>query len=167
LRGGYQMPKISMIETTQTVNSDGEKLEETKAITFNYGKEPDYIKVYLDNIMFLAEISGWIGKILYELIKSVSYADKGQFLIVNAGYKRILAENLGIKPQSVTNAINQLAKKGILIRKERGVFLLNPQYFGKGEWKDISKIRYEIELNAQGKSIRLTEIERNEEKERA
>lgn len=157
------MPKVSMIETTKTVSADGEKLEEIKAITFNYGKEPDYIKVYLDNIMFLAEISGWIGKIMYELIKSVSYADKGQFLIVNAGYKRILAENLGIKPQSVTNAINQLAKKGILIRKESGVFLLNPQYFGKGDWKDISKIRYEVELNAQGKTIRLKEIEQTEE----
>ncbi|PEO36976.1 replication/maintenance protein RepL [Bacillus wiedmannii] len=102
-------------------------------MTFNYGKEPDYIKVYLDNIMFIAEISGWVSKIMYELIKSVTYANKGQFIIVNAGYKRILAENLGIKPQSVTNAINDLVKKGILIRKESGVFLLNPQYFSKGE----------------------------------
>ncbi|MED3037194.1 hypothetical protein CBR56_28225 [Bacillus thuringiensis] len=157
------MPKISMIETTKIVNPDGEKLEETKTMTFNYGKEPDYIKVYLDNIMFLAEISGWVSKIMYELIKSVSYANKGQFIIVNAGYKRILAENLRIKSQSVTNAINHLVKKGILIRKESGVFLLNPQYFGKGEWKDISKIRYEVELNSSGKTIRLKEIEKTEE----
>ncbi|WP_323861713.1 helix-turn-helix domain-containing protein, partial [Xenorhabdus doucetiae] len=64
--------------------------------------------------MFIAEISGWVSKIMYELIKSITYANKGQFIIVNAGYKRILAENLGIKPQSVTNAINDLVKKGIL-----------------------------------------------------
>ncbi|MBG9533515.1 hypothetical protein ABE48_20710 [Bacillus thuringiensis] len=157
------MPKISIIKTTKIVNTDGEKLEETKTMIFNYGKEPDYIKVYLDNIMFLAEISGWISKIMYKLIKSVSYANKGQFIIVNAGYKRILAKNLGIKPQSVTNAINHLIKKGILIRKESRVFLLNPQYFGKGEWKDISKIRYEVELNSSGKTIRLKEIEKTEE----
>ncbi|MEW4154097.1 replication/maintenance protein RepL [Bacillus thuringiensis] len=157
------MPKVSMIETTKIVSPDGEKLEETKTMTFNYGKEPDYIKVYLDNIMFIAEISGWVSKIMYELIKSVTYANKGQFIIVNAGYKRILAENLGIKPQSVTNAINDLVKKGILIRKESGVFLLNPQYFGKGEWKDIAKIRYEVELNSNGKTLRLKEIEKTEE----
>lgn len=153
------MPKVSMIENNKVINSDGEIVEEIQSVTFNYGKEPDYIKVYLDNIMFLAEISGWIGKVMYELLKSVSYADKGQFIIINAGYKRIIAANLGIKLQSVTNAINQLAKKGILIRKEVGVFLLNPQYFGKGEWKDISKIRYEVELNTKGKTIKLKEIE--------
>ncbi|HEQ3529254.1 hypothetical protein COK81_11785 [Bacillus thuringiensis] len=157
------MPKVSMIETTKIVSPDEEKLEETKTMTFNYGKEPDYIKVYLDNIMFIAEISGWVSKIMYELIKSVTYANKGQFIIVNAGYKRILAENLGIKPQSVTNAINDLVKKRILIRKESGVFLLNPQYFGKGEWKDIAKIRYEVELNSSGKTLRLKEIEKTEE----
>jgi hypothetical protein len=113
--------------------------------------------------MFLAEISGWISKIMYELIKSVSYANKGQFIIINAGYKRIIASSLGIKLQSVTNAINQLVKKGILIKIESAVFQLNPQYFGKGEWKDISKIRYEVELNAKGKSIKLKEIETEEE----
>ncbi|KAA0784002.1 replication/maintenance protein RepL [Bacillus sp. BB56-3] len=152
-----------MVENTKIFNPDGEILEETKSVTFNYGKEPDYIKVYLDNIMFLAEISGWISKIMYELIKSVSYANKGQFIIINAGYKRIIASSLGIKLQSVTNAINQLVKKGILIKIESGVFQLNPQYFGKGEWKDISKIRYEVELNAKGKSIKLKEIETEEE----
>lgn len=129
----------------------------------NYEKEPDYIKIYLDNIMFITEIPGWVSRIMYELIKTVSYANKGQFIIVNAGYKRILAENLGIKPQSVTNAINDLVKKEILIRKESGVFLLNPQYFGKGEWKDIAKIRYEIELSASGKTLKLKEIQKIED----
>ncbi|PGS79406.1 hypothetical protein COC69_12390 [Bacillus cereus] len=47
-------------------------------------------------------------------------------------------------------------------RKESGVFLLNPQYFGKGEWKDIAKIRYEAELNPSGKTLRLKELEEKE-----
>ncbi|MHB0803751.1 replication/maintenance protein RepL [Bacillus thuringiensis] len=157
------MPKVSMVETTKIMNTNGEKVEETKTMILNYGKEPDYIKIYLDNIMFIAEIPGWVSRIMYELIKTVSYANKGQFIIVNAGYKRILAENLGIKPQSVTNAINDLVKKDILIRKESGVFLLNPQYFGKGEWKDIAKIRYEIELSAHGKTLKLKEIQKIED----
>lgn len=92
---------------------------------------------------------------MYELIKGVTYANKGQFIIINSGYKRIVAESLGIKQQSVTNAVNQLVKKNILIKKETGVFLLNPQFFGKGEWKDISKIRYEVELSSEGKVVRL------------
>jgi hypothetical protein len=147
--------KISKVETTKVVDMNGEITEETTSVSFNYGKEPDYIKVYLDNIVVLAEIQGWISKVLYELIKGVTYANKGQFIIINSGYKRIVAENLGIKQQSVTNAVNQLSKKNILIKKETGVFLLNPQFFGRGEWKDISKIRYEVELSADGKVMRL------------
>lgn len=157
--------KITRLEVNKTINSEGEILEETRAFDLNVGAEPDYIKIYLDNIMFLAELQGWISKVLYKLVKSVNYADKGQIVIVNAGYKRIIAEELGIKPQTVTNAINQLVKKGILIKKESGVFLLNPQYFGKGNWKDISKLRYEVELSREGTRLQLVEIENKEEQE--
>lgn len=103
--------KISKVETTKVVDMNGEITEETTSVSFNYGKETDYIKVYLDNIVVLAEIQGWISKVLYELIKGVTYANKRQFIIINSGYKRIVAENLGIKQQSVTNAVNQLTKK--------------------------------------------------------
>lgn len=151
------MAKISMVERNKIIDNNGEVIETTESVTFNYGKEPDYIKLYIDDIMCIAEISGWISKILYKLIKSVSYADKGQYVIINAGYKRIIADELDIKPQTVTNAINELSKKKILIKKENGVFLLNPQFFGKGEWKDISKIRYEVELGEFGKQIKLVE----------
>lgn len=157
------MPKITTMETTKVTDfSTGEVKEETTSFSWSAGKEPEYVKIYLENIMVLAEIQGWIGKIMYELIKSVSYADKGQYIIVNAGYKRILADNLEIKPQTVTNAINQLAKKRILLKKDRGVFQLNPQYFGKGDWKDISKIRYEVELGENGKTVKLIEAEEKE-----
>ena len=153
------MANVSKIETTRTVDTDGMIVEETTATSFNFGKEPDYVKVYLDNIAVLAEIQGWISKVLYELIKGVTYANKGQYIIINAGYKRIVAESLGMKQQSITNAVNQLSKKNILIKKESGVFLLNPQFFGRGEWKDISKIRYEVELSAHGKVVNLKETE--------
>lgn len=161
--GGTKVGKITMMQRDRTVDHDGVIVEETEQTTFNFGKEPDYIKVYLDDIIFLSELPNWISKVLYKLIKSVSYANKGQYVIINAGYKRIIAEELEIKPQSVTNAINQLTKKNILIKKEAGVFLLNPQFFGKGEWKDISKIRYEVEISENQKSVKL--IEKVEEEE--
>lgn len=160
------MAKVVRFETSKVVDSEtGEVKQETQTYAWNPGNEPNYVKVYIDNIMVLAEINGWISKVMYELIKSVSYANKGQYIIVNAGYKRIIAENLGIKAQTVTNAINELAKKNILIRKERGVFQLNPQFFGKGDWKDIAKIRYEVEIGEQGKTVKLIETESRTTKE--
>nr|WP_280166675.1 hypothetical protein [Priestia aryabhattai]MDH3129907.1 hypothetical protein [Priestia aryabhattai] len=73
------MAKVSKVETTKVVDMNGEITEETTSVSFNYGKEPDYVKVYLDNIVVLAETQGWISKVLYELIKGVTYANKGQF----------------------------------------------------------------------------------------
>ena len=157
------MPKVTMVESNTVTDENGEIKQQSRTVTWNYGKEPDYIKIYLDNIMFLAELQGWVSKVLYELIKSTSYADKGQLIIVNAGYKRIVAEKLDMKPQSITNAINYLVKNEILIKQEQGVFLLNPMFFGRGEWKDIAKIRYEIELSGKGKTLKLKSLERTEE----
>ncbi|WP_374148930.1 hypothetical protein [Priestia megaterium] len=48
--------KISKVETTKVVDMNGEIMEETTSVSFNYGKETDYIKIYLDNIVVLAEI---------------------------------------------------------------------------------------------------------------
>lgn len=159
------MVKVTTMETKQVINEHGEILQETKAFSWSAGKEPEYVKVYIENIMVLAEINGWISKVMYELIKSVSYANKGQYIIINAGYKRIIAETLDIKPQTVTNAVNELSKKNILLKKDKGVFQLNPQFFGRGEWKDIAKIRYEVEIGIDGKTVKLIETEKTEEVE--
>jgi hypothetical protein len=155
--------KASQIITQTVIDSEtGEIKQQTESRTFTYGKEPDFIKVYLDNIMLLAEIPNWISKVLYELIKAVTYAEKGHFIVINPAYKRLIAENLGMKTQSVTNAINTLSKQNILIKRDRGLYLLNPHYFGRGDWKDIARIRYEIELTPTGKRITKAEIENEE-----
>jgi hypothetical protein len=49
-----------------------------------------------------------------------------------------------------------------LIKRDRGLYLLNPHYFGRGDWKDIARIRYEIELTPTGKRITKAEIENEE-----
>lgn len=152
------MTKVTQfIKKSQVDGQTGEILSETTTTSWNAGKEPDFVKIYLDNIVFLSEIPKWVSKVLYELLKSVTYAEKGQHIVVNPAYKRVLAETLGMKPQSVTNAINQLEKENILFKKDIGYYQLNPQFFGKGEWKNIAKLRYEIELSSEGKKLRLVE----------
>lgn len=158
------MPKITQLQVERVIdNETGEIKSETTTTSWSAGKEPDFIKVYLDNIIFLAEIPKWISKVLYELLKAVTYANNGQYIVVNPAYKRVLGEVLDMKPQSVTNAINQLEKENILFKKDTGYYQLNPHYFGKGEWKDIAKLRYEIELSAEGKRLRLIDIEKQPE----
>ena len=138
----------------------GEVMEEFESTIFAPEREPNYVKLYLDQLVTIANLQGWTSKVLYELIGSTTYANEGQLVIVNAGLKRLVAEKLNIKTQTVTNAITALKNQNILIPKERGVFILNPQFFGKGEWKDISKLRYEISLSSKGAEVQLIEVEK-------
>lgn len=144
-------------------NQTGEITEQYESTTFTQEREPNYVKLYLDHLVTIANLQGWTSKILYELIGSTSYANEGQLVVVNSGLKKIIAEKLNMKTQSVTNAINSLKKENILIQRERGVFVLNPQFFGKGEWKDIAKLRYEVNLSSQGAKIHLIDVEKTEE----
>lgn len=43
--------------------------------------------------------------------------------------------------------ITDLHKQKFLIRKNRGVYILNPYIFGKGNWGDIYNLRKELELD--------------------
>jgi len=154
--------KVIRLEDSRVVNSEtGEIVQETNTVTWQIPKEPNYVKVYLDQIVVLADLNGWIAKILWELVQQSGWANEGQLIIINASYKRLLSEKLGLKVQTITNAISELAKKRIILKKDRGLFLLNPQFFGKGDWADVSKIRYQVELSAQGTFVQLTGIERN------
>lgn len=138
----------------------GEIKHELETAIFKAEREPNYIKIYLEHIALLCDVPGWTSKILNELIKNATYANEGQLVIVNASYKRIIAQELGLKSaQIVTNAINELKKKKILLKKDNGVFMLNPQLFGKGEWQHVKKLRYEVEISELGTRMVLKDKE--------
>ena len=150
--------KVVETRTVKVVdNRTGEITNEVETQIKALEREPNYVKLYLDQIVKLSEITGWTSNVLYELLGDSKYANEGQIIVVNAGYKEMVAEKLGIKPQSVTNAINALKKKEIIYKVKNGVFQLNPRIFGKGEWKDVKRLRYEVELSEQGTKITLKE----------
>ena len=154
---------VQITRNNMVDNETGVITEQYESTVFSHEREPNYVKLYLDHLVTIANLQGWTSKVLYELIGSTSYANEGQLVVVNSGLKKIIAEKLEMKVQSVTNAINLLKKENILIQRERGVYVLNPQFFGKGEWKDIAKLRYEVNLSAKGAEIQLIEVEKTKE----
>ena len=130
--------------------------EETK--TINWGTEPNYIKVYLDTVLYLTDLPKGLNSILYAFLKRMSY---GNQLIVNAALKRQIASELNLSISSINNALSKFVKGKILFRKDTGLYLVNPHLFGKGEWKDIAKIRLEVTFSDEGKTI-MSEIEKKE-----
>jgi hypothetical protein len=67
--------------------------------------------------------------------------------------------------KTLDNSLSELVKAGMLYKLTdpdtgkvlRGTFQLNPFIVGKGDWKDIVKLRLTIDFNADGKKMLLEE----------
>lgn len=121
-------------------------------------KEPNFVKLYLDDILLLNDVPKWISSILHELLKYMNYQNE---IVLNAYVKKQIAAQLNVIPRTVDNALLAFTKKEILFRKGPGVYVANPYLFGKGDWSNIQKIRLEIEWTPNGKRMKAV-IEKEE-----
>ncbi|RRA99479.1 replication/maintenance protein RepL [Larkinella rosea] len=117
-------------------------------------KEPDFIKLYLEDLVMLKDIPQWVSGVLYGLLKHMNYQNE---IILNSTIKKRVAIELGIVPKTIDNALVTFVKKSILLRLDTGVYKANPFLFGKGEWSNIRKIRLQIEYGQNGKEV-VTEV---------
>lgn len=140
--------KIKTESITQVVNYEtGEIQEETKTASFFVDKEPDYIKMYIDDITRINDLPKGLSPILLELIKQMGYNN------VIAAYKPIkmmVADRLGISLNYLNTAIRVFHEKGLLIRVHRGVYIADPNLFARGKWEDIKNLRLVIEYKQDG-----------------
>lgn len=150
------MAKITNSIQKQVINQDGVILRSEEERTVNWGTEPNYIKLYLDDILYLSDLPKGLNSTLYALLKRMSY---GNQLVINAALKRQIANEIGLSVSSINNAITKFVKGRLLERIDTGLYLVNPHLFGKGEWKDIAKIRLNVIFDSNGKTI-MAEIDR-------
>jgi predicted transcriptional regulator len=144
-REPYEKEKIYYVEQSTYINNEtGEikKQEEKKVIRIP--KEDEYIKIYIKTIGVLHNIPASADKILLEIIRYVNYDNR---IIITKPVKEKIAERLGLSYSRVHNYISTLSKKNILIREDRGMYILNPYIFGKGNWHDIYNLRKELRLD--------------------
>lgn len=141
------MPTIKQSVETSVLNERGEFVSKRANQTLSWGSEPAYIKLYLQDVLYLSDMPKHHEKILYELLKRSTYAGEkdGMQVCLSAGIKRIISKELGLKnDRSINNVLSDLVKGKILYRVETGVYNFNPWLFGKGDWQDISRLRLEV-----------------------
>lgn len=158
---------IKQTDITTFVDYETGEIKQTETNrTMQWESEPDYIKVYLTDICYLTNIPRACGDVLRYLCKIAAYADDedfgGMVILLNPYNRKIIQNKLGFQnSQSLTNAITELVKGKVLFKLGGGAYRLNPYLFGKGNWKDIKKLRATITWDSAGKTIK-TEIERYE-----
>lgn len=148
-------------------NDTGEVKNEVKRHTqrVRIGKEPQYVKLYLDHLSRFKGLQLSLNPILSELLKKTTYADPkeqngGMILYLNKPLKADIAKMCGISLSRVDHAVTEFVKKGYMRRLDLGKYQFNPFFFGKGEWKDIENIRATFDY---GTGEAVAEIVKKEE----
>lgn len=114
--------------------------------------EPPYVKLYLDCLSKFKGMQVSFNPILNEFLKRATYADPddetgGQVIYCTKIMKEIIAKKCEVSFKRVEQAITEFVKKGIFSRIGVGTYQVNPYLFGRGEWKDIRKIRATFDFN--------------------
>lgn len=143
-----KVKKINQVIEKSIVDGEtGELISKEINTGYTLPKEPDYIKLYIRDILYLQDMPENLTPFLMALVKRMTYAssDWGNCVVLNAALRKVIQKECGYKArQTVYNNTRKLIQGGILKEIVKDVYQLNPYIFGRGEWKDIEKIRAEV-----------------------
>ncbi|MGM3026293.1 replication/maintenance protein RepL, partial [Bacillus cereus group sp. BC309] len=125
------LKKVSKVTKNKIIDiNTGEIQEEEEIINAYIDKEPDYVKIYLKDIVALNDLPKGLDRVINVLLKVMSYDN---MIILNSFIKKQMAQELGYKTvQVLNNNINKLVNAEILFRKGTGTYQVNARYFGGG-----------------------------------
>jgi len=161
------MGKITQSIEREVLDSNGNMISKTTNRTIFWGDEPPYVKMYLDSLLYLKDMPKGYNVVLNALLKRMSYAGDvdGQVIVVNRAVKERISKELGISVSRIDNVMGDLTKGELLYRIDRGMYRVNPNFFGKGDWQDIARLRLEVTFDSKGKTI-MGVIEKKTQKEK-
>lgn len=133
----------------RTVISVDDKTGEVKSMSTTYvsapQREPPYFKVYMDGLKVLRGIPLYCWPVLIWLLGRIPYANDDPCFEFGTPMRQRAAGELGLKISQVNHAVSDLVKYGAILRAGRGLYQFNPEFFARGEWKDIQKLRTHAE----------------------
>lgn len=133
------------------------ELTETKFTReINVSREPDYIKLYIADLIKLNDLPKSTSNILYSLLKNMTYDNE---IIIIASLKRKISNELKISIETINKAVQSLNNNGIISRKDSGLYSVNPYLFGRGSWSNIREFRLKVTYNNNGRFV-STEVDK-------
>lgn len=142
--------------TTIQADENGEIKSETNEVSFksiSQDIEPDFVKLYLNDIARLYDLPRATSKLLLEILRFMGYDN---VVALGKWRKAEIANKLGISTGTLANALTKFIEEGILSKVSSSEFVVNPMIFGRGKWKDIHRLRILIEYSPDGKQFSMT-----------
>mgnify|MGYP005856741455 CR=1 FL=1 len=150
--------KVTHQETKTVIDHETGEITQTHDVkSYAVEKEPNYVKMYIEDIGKLKNIPPSSNDVLGVLVRNMSY---GNIVVMIKPIKDKIKEETNLSINTINKSIQNLYKAGILIRQSRSVYLVDPTLFAKGKWEDIKKLRLVIDYNNDGtKSINSNMVE--------
>lgn len=158
---------------TQSVNLEtGEvttEVEKTnRTVKIPNSTEPNYIKLYLNDVINLASVDILDVKntrvdVLYCVLTYIDYHNE---IILPLNRREEISEKCGITIDGFNKVLKNLVENQLLFQKIdtktgkpiRSLYIANPHFFGRGKWEDIFNLRMTITYNPSTKRYIQTEI---------
>ena len=149
------------IDKSYIVNDNGETVSTELKYTTKLRRtesEPPYVKMYLERLGDLKKLNGKECSIMREILYMMSYKTNTLYIINHT--RKIIADNCDTTDGVVKKSLTKFIKQGIMTRISTGTYSVNPNYFGKGSWNDIKKLRLTLEFSEDGETMVLEEIKK-------
>ena len=149
---------VTKVITRTIVDEDGVVKEHDKEKLARIGKEPPYVKVYTDCMLVLNHIDTALSAPLIAFCHHMTWANDENAIFrhmirTDSFVRADVAARCGVSDAMVKKWINKFVECEIFIpivvdnKRKRGAYYVNPWVVGKGEWKDIQKLRGEFILS--------------------
>lgn len=144
---------VAQTKEINLVDEDGVVLQTRTENIFKIyaASEPHYIKHYQQCFESINDLKNRTEEILNELLIYTEYNKNTIYL--NQQIKVDICNQLGLAYPTMTNALTELKKSQILLYIDTGLYIVNPYYFGKGEWRELKKIRDKIKISTSTKKV--------------
>lgn len=141
------MKIISNKETQTFIDENGIEHSSTKETTTKIERstEPDYIKIYTKMWCEFNQIPLAYRDLFFELTCNMTYCNAGdlshsQLVYTGKPWSDVIMNKLGWKKAMYQRGLSELCKCNAIKKISRGVYQINPNYAGRGEWKYNPKL---------------------------
>lgn len=153
-------------KVSRRMSADGSIEEQTAVIVRKVQAEPDFVKMYLDDVAVFNRLTRKQRLVLDRMLQRMDYNNEVNLPvgakvticveagIFKQGYEDVVCDaEERVSLNSLNFILSSLCSSELVSRKAKGVYLINPHIFGKGKWTDIEAIRLTVNYSKEGKRV--------------
>ena len=131
-------------KVTETLDKEtGEVITDSNEKLVRYDPEPPYIKMYIEDLCAVVNAPNSLKDVLFMSLRKLDYDG---YITLSTRYRKQICTELGIKDGTLRNRLSMLVKRGFFYSEGGNEYLVNPNLFARGEWKNIVEQRRTFEM---------------------